>query len=165
MTVVMARELRNKFVRYGAAASALLFAFVASLSCRVTEDEKHLWLSSYRIFYPGDDVTVELQSHGFDEVDMAVYSLDLEAAAERPDLDLHSLSGVDFAGAEPLATWREDIDRGYYWDYRDVDVPVKEEGAYIVTASAGGEVAAALVVVNSISLVVKTDNPRGGVSL
>ncbi len=154
----MAREARNKFVRYGAAASALLFAFVASLSCRVTESETNLWLSSESVFYPGDRVTVELQSHGVDEVDMAVYSLDLEAAAESPDLDLHSLSGVDFAGAESLATWREDIDRGYYWDYRDVDVPVKEEGAYVVTASAGGEVAAVLVVVNSIALAVKTDN-------
>lgn len=157
MTVVMARVAQKRLVKWGSVL-AVLFAVVAALSCRVTENERHLWLSSYSIYYPGDDVKVELQSYGVEEVDMAVYSLDLEAAAERADLDLHSLAGIDFARTEPLATWNEKIDRGYYWDYRNVGVPVKEEGAYVVTASAGGEVAAALVVVNRIALAVKTDN-------
>ena len=153
----MAKVAQKGFVRCGLAVVVLL-AVVAGLSCRVTENEKHLWLSSYRIYYPGDDVVVELQSHGVDEVDMAVYSLDLKAAAEHPDLDLHSLTGIDFGRSDPLALWEEELDSGYYWDYRDVNVPVKEEGAYVVTASAGGEVAAALVVINRISLAVKTDN-------
>jgi len=157
VTVAMARVAQKRFVRCGSAV-VVLFTVVAGLSCRVTENERHLWLSSSHIYYPGDDVIVELQSHGVDEVDMAAYSLDLKAAAEHPDLDLHSLTGIDFAGSDPLSTWKEELDRGYYWDYRDVNVPVKEEGAYVVTASAGGEVSAALVVINRISLVVKTDN-------
>jgi hypothetical protein len=75
----MAKVAQKGFVRCGSAVVVLL-AVVAGLSCRVTENEKHLWLSSYRIYYPGDVVVVELQSHGVDEVDMAVYSLDLKAS-------------------------------------------------------------------------------------
>jgi uncharacterized protein YfaS (alpha-2-macroglobulin family) len=148
----------RRFSRYSGAAVALLFSLLAGTNCRVTEDEQHLWLRADRVFYPGDDVEIELQSHNVDEVGFSVYRIDLAAAARRPDVDLHSLAGIDFRGVKPTATWTEEIDRGYYWDYRTVGVPVEREGAYVITASAKGEMAAALVVVSKIALVVKTDN-------
>jgi uncharacterized protein YfaS (alpha-2-macroglobulin family) len=154
-------ELRKNIAavgRYGVAILATVFALGAALSCRVTEEDRRLWLYSSRAFYPGDEVTVELEGRGLEEVEMAVYPLDLAAAAEHPDLDLHSLSGIDFTGVNPIATWGEEFESRDYWNYKTVSVPVKEEGAYLVKASAKGNVATALVVVTRIALVVKTDN-------
>jgi uncharacterized protein YfaS (alpha-2-macroglobulin family) len=146
------------FLRYSVAGTAVLFSLLAGANCRVTEEEQHLWLRADRIFYPGDDVEVELQSHGVDKIEFALYRIDLAAAVGRAGVDLHSLTGIDFRGADPLAAWEEEVDRGYYWDYRTVGLPVDGEGAYVVTASAKGEITAALVVVSKIALVVKTDN-------
>ncbi len=143
--------------RYGVAILATVFALGAALSCRVTEEERRLWLYSNRAFYPGDEVTVELEARGLEDVEMAVYPLDLAAAAEHPDLDLHSLAGIDFTGVKPIETWREKFESRDYWNYKTVSLPVKEEGAYLVKASAKGNVATALVVVTRIALVVKTD--------
>jgi uncharacterized protein YfaS (alpha-2-macroglobulin family) len=154
----MARNTAKRFACCAAAAWAISFVSLTSLSCRVTEDERRLWLYSYRVFYPGDDVEVELESRGIGEVEMAVYPVDLAAAAARPDLDLHSLAGINFVGVKPIAAWQEKVESGSYWNYKTVKIPVEGEGAYLVKASAKGSVAAALVVINRMALVVKTDN-------
>ncbi|HUU55802.1 MAG TPA: MG2 domain-containing protein, partial [bacterium] len=143
---------------WGATVLAVALALSAGLSCRITEDERQLWLYSYRVFYPGDDVEVELQTEGVDAVEMAVYPIDLAAAAEHPDLDLHSLTGIDFAGVKPILTWTEDVEEQGYWSYETMKIPLEEEGAYLVRASAGKKAAATLVVINRIALVVKTDD-------
>jgi uncharacterized protein YfaS (alpha-2-macroglobulin family) len=137
---------------------AVALALLASPSCRITEDEGGIWLYSYRVFYPGDEVEVELQAEGVDEVEMAVYPVDLAAAAEHPDLDLHSLTGISFAGVKPILAWTETIEDRGYWSYETLKLPLKEEGAYLVRASAGKKAATTLVVINRIALVVKTDN-------
>jgi uncharacterized protein YfaS (alpha-2-macroglobulin family) len=137
---------------------AVALALCAGSSCRITEDEGGIWLYSYRVFYPGDEVEVELQTEGVDEVEMAVYPVDLAAAAEHPDLDLHSLTGINFAGVKPILSWTETIEDRDYWSYETLKLPLKEEGAYLVRASAGKKAATTLVIINRIALVVKTDN-------
>jgi uncharacterized protein YfaS (alpha-2-macroglobulin family) len=141
-----------------AAVVAVVLTLAAGLSCRITEDDKSLWIYSYGISYPGDDVMVEVEAYGLDAVEMAVYPLDLVKAAQNPELDLHSLAGIDFRGVKALATWTEQLEDSGYWHYTTVKVPIEEEGAYVVTASAGGKVSAALVVVSRLALVVKTDH-------
>jgi len=131
---------------------------LAGLSCRITEDETGLWVYANRVFYPGDKVVVEVQSNAVTVADMAVYPVDLAKLAAQPGANLHSLGNINFSGVRPLATWRQDLGGDEdYWNYREVEVPVKEEGAYLVTASARGYVSSALVVVSRLALVTKTD--------
>lgn len=149
-----ARRLRPMVLVFAAAV-----ALLAAASCRVTDTGDYLWLYNNSIFYPGDEkITVGLETTKARTVDMAVYRLDLLKLAGKKDVNLHNLSGIDFAGAKPVAAWtqEQDYNAGYY-NHTYVDIPVKEEGAYLVAARARGKIATTLLVITHLALVTKAD--------
>lgn len=145
--------------------SRLALGFIAAVAagsaltgCRVSSSEPRLWVYAERVFYPGEDVRVEVEARGIGEVDMKLFRVDLVKLATREGLDLHSLDSVVWRDADVVAEWHQKLAGGGEWKYEEIAIPVKGEGAYVVVATARGYAAAALVIVSRMALVTKCDS-------
>ena len=125
---------------------------------------KDVALDEVTTLHPGDDRQIELNFRNIPEASIKVYRIDLmKFGLMQRNLD--RITAINLAGIRPH--FEETIDLGDGNDYRDrdqiVNLPLEEEGAYLVVCRGENLYASGLVLVSPLELEVQEDAASGRV--
>ncbi|MCA9164106.1 MAG: tetratricopeptide repeat protein, partial [Planctomycetales bacterium] len=125
---------------------------------------KELQLPDVTTFKPGEAAQVELGFRNIAEVDTAVYRIDLlKFSLLRRDLS--DITNINLAGIRPYYEARLKLGDGR--DYRDrttkLELPLKDEGAYLVVCRGENLYASGMVLVTPLGLEVQEEVSSGQV--
>ena len=113
---------------------------------------------------PGADVSIELRHRNLPEVELLVYPVDLMTLYLR-ERSLSDVAEVQLSGIAPLVRRVVTLDKSV--DLRDrktdVQLDLKEAGAYLVMVRAGEQFASGLVLISNLALEVDADPTTGHV--
>jgi len=95
---------------------------------------------------PGQPVKLELEHRNVKEAALLIYRVDLKKLHERQK-DLSSVSGVNLSGITPQAEIKVPLGDGldYAWKKRSIELPLKDEGAYLVICRGDSQMTSGLV--------------------
>ena len=126
--------------------------------------EKEIALDEVTTLHPEDDRQVELKFRNIPEVSIKVYRIDLmKFGLMQRNLD--RITAINLAGIKPH--FEETIELGDGRDYRDreqiVNLPLDEDGAYLVVCRGENLYSSGLVLVSPLELEVQEDAASGRV--
>ena len=126
--------------------------------------EKDVALDEVTTLHPGDARQLELRFRNIPEVSIKVYRIDLmKFGLMQRNLD--RITAINLAGIKPH--FEETIDLGDGNDYRDreqiVNLPLEEDGAYLVVCRGENHYSSGLVLVSPLELEVQEDPASGRV--
>ncbi len=106
---------------------------------------------------PGQRPRLRINGRNIDEVEFKVYKVDLEEMAKAGQ-SLFAPTVPD--GARPVASWTVEpaSNRRNHWFNRNVEIPVTEPGAYLVTLGSGELQWTTMVFVSRLAMATKCDN-------
>ena len=126
---------------------------------------KGVGLRSIRPLDPEDeDDSIRLKYRNLGRVEVKVYAVDLmRLYLERRDLD--AIAGIDLAGIKPTVETTVDLDGelGYDAKFRDLELPITKEGAYLVIARGEDRYATGIVLVTPLELEILEEAEAGRV--
>ncbi|MGV3660009.1 MAG: MG2 domain-containing protein [Prosthecobacter sp.] len=113
---------------------------------------------------PGTPVKIELEHRNVKEATLLIYRVDLMKLQERQK-DLSSVSSVNLSGITPQAEMAVPLGDGldYAWKKRSIDLPLKDEGAYLVICRGDSQMASGLVLLTTLDMEVHEDSANGSV--
>jgi hypothetical protein len=113
---------------------------------------------------PGQPVKLELSSRNVKEAALKVYKVDLLKLHDRSS-SLSDVTKVNLAGITPEAEMKVALGEGrdFAWKRQTLELPVKNEGAYLVICRGDDLFTSALVLVTPLELEVREDNENGSV--
>ncbi len=113
---------------------------------------------------PGQPVKVELDHRNVKEAALLIYRVDLMKLQERQK-DLSSVSSVNLSGITPQAEMKVPLGDGldYAWKKRSIELPLKDEGAYLVICRGDSQMTSGLVLLSTLDLEVNEDATNGGI--
>lgn len=113
---------------------------------------------------PGQPVKVDLDHRNVKEAALLIYRVDLMKLHERQK-DLSSVSGVNLSGITPQAEMKVPLGDGldYAWKKRSIELPLKDEGAYLVICRGDSQMTSGLVLLTTLDMEVNEDAINGGV--
>lgn len=124
--------------------------------------EKHIALPEVTSARPGEAVRLALEFRNVKQAELLVYAVDLMKLYLR-EKDLSHVTEVNLAGIAPA--WRQSIELGAGSDLlprdRELALPLKEPGAYLVICRGDELHASGLVLVSDLELRVKEDAVAG----
>ncbi|HZZ71655.1 MAG TPA: tetratricopeptide repeat protein [Pirellulales bacterium] len=113
---------------------------------------------------PGEKAEVELKFRNLAAIDVKVYRIDLMKFSLLKR-NLSGITQINLAGINPQI--EKTVELGDGKDYRDrtkkLDLPLKDEGAYLVVVRGGDLFASGLVLVSPLTLEVQEDSQSGEV--
>ena len=127
-------------------------------------EEKRVVLPAATSFKPGQPVKLELSSRNVKEAALKVYKVDLLKLHDRSS-SLSDVTKVNLAGITPEAEMKVALGEGkdFAWKRRTLELPVKNEGAYLVICRGDDLFTSALVMVTPLELEVHEDHESGAV--
>lgn len=113
---------------------------------------------------PGQPVKIELEHRNVKEAALLIYRVDLMKLQERQK-DLSSVSSVNLSGITPQAEIAVPLGDGldYAWKKRSIDLPLKDEGAYLVICRGDSQMASGLVLLTTLDMETHEDTTDGGI--
>jgi tetratricopeptide (TPR) repeat protein len=113
---------------------------------------------------PGEAVKLELGYRNVKEAALKIYRVDLLKLHERQK-DLSTVSSVNLSGITPEAEITIPLGDGvdYAWKKRAVELPMKQEGAYLVICRGDSQMTSALVLITTLALEVNEEAGSGSV--
>jgi hypothetical protein len=125
---------------------------------------KEIRLPEVVTFPPGEAAAVELQFRNVASADVTVYRIDLmKFSLLRRDLS--DIANINLAGIRPFH--QQTVALGDGKDYRDrsqrLELPVRDEGAYLVVCRAENLHASSMLLVTPLILEIQEDGPSGRV--
>ena len=113
---------------------------------------------------PGQPVKLELEHRNVKEAALLIYRVDLMKLHERQK-DLSSVSGVNLSGITPQAEIKVPLGDGldYAWKTRSIELPLKDEGAYLVICRGDSQMTSGLVLLTTLDLETHEDATNGGI--
>ena len=113
---------------------------------------------------PGQPVKLELDHRNVKEAALLIYRVDLMKLQERQK-DLSSVSSVNLSGITPQAEMKVPLGDGldYAWKKRSIELPLKDEGAYLVICRGDSQMTSGIVLLTTLDLEVHEDASNGGV--
>ena len=127
-------------------------------------EEKRVMLPPATTVKPGQPVKLELSSRNVKEAALKVYKVDLLKLHDRSS-NLSDVTKVNLAGITPEAEMKVALGEGkdFAWKRRMLELPVKNEGAYLVICRGDDLFTSALVLVTPLELEVHEDQESGAV--
>ena len=120
---------------------------------------RELELDEISEFRPGDPVSVELRYRNIDSAEVLAYKVNLMTLALR-EQDLSRVTEVNLSGISP--TLRKTVELGAQGTAggtlhatREIEIPLEEEGAYLVIVRGGDVHTSCLILVNRMEMVVQ----------
>jgi len=134
----------------------------ADESIRVLE-EKGVKLPHATRVKPGEAVKVELEHRNVQEAALTIYRVDLMKLHERQK-DLAQAGAVNLSGITPQAELKVPLGDGkdYAWKNRALELPLKDEGAYLIICRGDSQITSGLVLVTTLELETHEDAQNGG---
>jgi len=123
---------------------------------------RELELDEISEFRPGDPVSIELRYRNIDSAEVLAYKVNLMTLALR-EQDLSRVTEVNLSGISPTLSKTVELGAqgtagGTLHATRDIDIPIEDEGAYLVIVRGGDVHTSCLILVNRMEMVVqKTD--------
>ncbi len=113
---------------------------------------------------PGEPVKIELEHRNVKEAALLIYRVDLMKLQERQK-DLNSVGSVNLSGITPQAEMKVPLGDGmdYAWKKRSIELPLKEEGAYLVICRGDSQMTSSLVLITTLDMEVHEDAENGAV--
>jgi uncharacterized protein YfaS (alpha-2-macroglobulin family)/tetratricopeptide (TPR) repeat protein len=113
---------------------------------------------------PGQPVKIDLDHRNVKEAALLIYRVDLMKLHERQK-DLSSVSGVNLSGITPQAEMKVPLGDGldYAWKKRSIDLPLKDEGAYLVICRGDSQMTSGLVLLTTLELETHEDATNGSI--
>lgn len=113
---------------------------------------------------PGQPVKLELDHRNVKEAALLIYRVDLMKLHERQK-DLSSVSGVNLSGITPQAEMKVPLGDGldYAWKKRSIELPLKDEGAYLVICRGDSQMTSGLVLLTTLELETHEDATNGSI--
>jgi len=113
---------------------------------------------------PGEPVKIELEHRNVKEAALLIYRVDLMKLQERQK-DLDSVGSVNLSGITPQAEMKVPLGDGmdYAWKKRSIELPLKEEGAYLVICRGDSQMTSSLVLLTTLDMEVHEDAGNGAV--
>lgn len=113
---------------------------------------------------PGQPVKVELEHRNVKEAVLLIYRVDLMKLQERQK-DLSSVGSVNLSGITPQAEMKVPLGNGmdYAWNKRTIELPLKDEGAYLVICRGDSQMTSSLVLITTLDMEVHEDAQNGAV--
>jgi hypothetical protein len=133
----------------------------AAESIRVLE-EKGVKLPHATRVKPGEPAKVELEHRNVKEAALTIYRVDLMKLHERQK-DLSAVGAVNLSGITPQAELKVPLGDGadYAWKKRVLDLPLKDEGAYLLICRGDSQMSSGLVLVTTLELETHQDAQNG----
>jgi len=113
---------------------------------------------------PGQPVKLELDHRNVKEAALLIYRVDLMKLHERQK-DLSRVSGVNLSGITPQAEMKVPLGDGldYAWKKRSIELPLKDEGAYLVICRGDSQMTSGLVLLTTLELETHEDVTNGSI--
>lgn len=113
---------------------------------------------------PGEPVKIELEHRNVKEAALLIYRVDLMKLQERQK-DLNSVGSVNLSGITPQAEMKVPLGDGmdYAWKKRSIELPLKDEGAYLVICRGDSQMTSSLVLITTLDMEVHEDAENGAV--
>ena len=126
--------------------------------------EKGVKLPPATSIKPGQPVKLELGYRNVKDAALKIYRVDLMKLHERQK-DLSEVSAVNLAGITPEAEISVALGDGldYAWKKRAVELPMKQEGAYLVICRGDSQMTSALVLITTLDMEINEDAELGNV--
>ncbi len=126
--------------------------------------EKGVKLPPATSIKPGQPVKLELGYRNVKDAALKIYRVDLMKLHERQK-DLSEVSAVNLAGITPEAEINVALGDGldYAWKKRAVELPMKQEGAYLVICRGDSQMTSALVLITTLDMEINEDPELGNV--
>ena len=110
-------------------------------------------------FRPGDPVAVELRYRNIDSAEVLAYKVNLMTLALR-EQDLSRVTEVKLSGISPTLSKTVELGAqgtagGTLHTTREIEIPIEEEGAYLVIVRGGDVHTSGLILVNRMEMVVQ----------
>ena len=153
----------------------LFTAFFAMAFDRDDEENFSFYLSSYRTYTPGEDVTVSLNGYFSKQTPFTftLYKINDPVGFFNDQPDPHSpgtayddsgnvRSTIDLKSTryDKEKEWTEKLSGEEYWSYNDIHIPAREKGVYLIVAAARGQVATTVVIVSDAGLILKRSDDK-----
>jgi len=113
---------------------------------------------------PGEPVKIALEHRNVKEAALLIYRVDLMKLQERQK-DLNSVGSVNLSGITPQAEMKVPLGDGmdYAWKKRSIELPLKEEGAYLVICRGDSQMTSSLILITTLDMEVHEDAENGAV--
>jgi uncharacterized protein YfaS (alpha-2-macroglobulin family) len=115
---------------------------------------------------PGQPVKLELDHRNVKEAALLIYRVDLMKLQERQK-DLSTVSSVNLSGITPQAEMKVPLGDGldYAWKKRSIELPLKDEGAYLVICRGDSQMTSGMVLLTTLDMEAHEDAINGGVRI
>ena len=152
--------MKNKYL-------SLLFTAIGlfTISMLISKDDNkvYFYLSSSRIFTPGDAITLNISGNGIAGAKMNFKAYKIENPTEffLNQKDPHSPQIEKLSQFKMVADWDYKMKSSrskYYYSYDDITAPLKEKGSYIIEARYDNKQALAYVLISDVAMITKSDN-------
>jgi uncharacterized protein YfaS (alpha-2-macroglobulin family)/TolA-binding protein len=113
---------------------------------------------------PGQPVKIDLEHRNVKEAALLIYRVDLMKLQERQK-DLASVGSVNLSGITPQAEMKVPLGDGmdYAWKKRSIELPLKDEGAYLVICRGDSQMTSGLVLLTTLEMEAHEDAQNGSV--
>ncbi|WP_395742639.1 MG2 domain-containing protein [Prosthecobacter sp.] len=127
-------------------------------------EEKRVKLPFATRVEAGQPVKIELEHRNVKEAALLIYRVDLMKLQERQK-DLSSVGSVNLSGITPQAEMKVPLGDGqdYAWKKRSIDLPLKDEGAYLVICRGDSQMTSSLVLLTTLEMESHEDAENGSV--
>ncbi len=127
-------------------------------------EEKKIGVPEIATFKPGEAVKLSVDHRNVKQASLQIYKVDLMKLYLR-EKNLSRVTRVNLAGIAPEAAVPVDVSKAAAWtDHKvDVDLPMKEEGAYLVIARGDDLFTSGLVLITALRLDVRENAATGSV--
>ncbi|MFC5453894.1 MG2 domain-containing protein [Prosthecobacter fluviatilis] len=126
--------------------------------------EKAVKLPFATLSKPGQAVKLVLEHRNVKEAALLIYRVDLMKLQERQK-DLSSIGSVNLSGITPQAEMKVPLGDGadYAWKKRDLELPLKDEGAYLVICRGDSQMTSGLVLLTTLEMESHEDAQNGSI--
>ncbi|OUU23187.1 MAG: hypothetical protein CBC13_06205 [Planctomycetia bacterium TMED53] len=123
---------------------------------------RELELDEISEFRPGEPISIELRYRNIENAEVLAYKVNLMTLALR-EQDLSRVTEVNLSGISPTLSKTVELGAqgtagGTLPATRNIDIPIEDEGAYLVIARGGDVHTSCLILVNRMEMVVKETN-------
>ncbi|MBN1410994.1 MAG: outer membrane protein assembly factor BamD [Spirochaetales bacterium] len=127
-------------------------------------EKKSIGLDEVSIFTPGEKIDLTLKYRNIKEVNLQVYKVDLMKLYLR-EKNLSKITQINLSGITPALEKALTLGLGKDYEDRDktIDLPLRDEGAYLVVCRGDDLFASGLVLITPLTLEVQEDAASGRV--
>jgi len=129
-------------------------------------EEKGVKLPDPLTFHPGEDVSVELSYRNIRDADIQIYKVDLMRLYSRQK-QMTDIAKVALAGISPELEMSVALGDGkdFEWRSRELKLPIKDVGAYLLVCRGDSTFASGLVIVTPLELKIRENAEKGDIRL